>query len=123
MNCYMNGEDVAQGRDGQAGFRVNKKVSDITKPLPVNAFVFVEEHENTIDDGHFGFSPVGDHWYNIPGLWHKGANFAFADGHVEFRKWRNGTTLALTGVGTSPYPDLAPNHEDVRYVGSITATR
>jgi prepilin-type N-terminal cleavage/methylation domain-containing protein/prepilin-type processing-associated H-X9-DG protein len=123
MNCYMNGDDVAGSHDGQAGYRVNRKISEISKPKPVDAFVFVEESENTIDDGHFGFSPVMDHWYNVPGQWHRGATFAFADGHASFRKWMNGTTLNLPPMGPYPIADLAPNHEDVRYVGSITAAK
>src|SRR4029077_14737209 len=59
MSCYMNGEDVGGTHYGLNGYKINVKFSDINTPKPVNAFVFVEEHENSIDDGHFGFSPDG----------------------------------------------------------------
>jgi prepilin-type N-terminal cleavage/methylation domain-containing protein/prepilin-type processing-associated H-X9-DG protein len=122
MNCYMNGQNVGLTREGLPGYRVNRKLTDIKMPLPSLAFVFVEEHENTIDDGHFGFSPGGNNWYNLPAVWHRGANFAFADGHASFRKWLNGTTLSISGV-TSPTVDTAVDHRDLRNVQSITATK
>jgi prepilin-type N-terminal cleavage/methylation domain-containing protein/prepilin-type processing-associated H-X9-DG protein len=126
MNCYMNGEDVGASKAGLTGYHVNKKQGDINTPKPVNAFVFVEEAEFSIDDGHFGFSPDGQPgqgpvniWYNIPGLWHRGANFSYADGHVAFRKW-SGTTLAITATVTT---DAAADHADLRFVQSILATK
>lgn len=124
MNCYMNGEDVGATHYGLTGYHVNRKMSDITTPKPALVFVFVEESENSIDDGHFGFSPEGvpptvNTWLNIPALWHGGANFSFADGHASYRKWINGSTLKITSISV---PDTAPNHEDLRYVQSILAT-
>jgi prepilin-type N-terminal cleavage/methylation domain-containing protein/prepilin-type processing-associated H-X9-DG protein len=129
MNCYMNGQDVSlaklgpgTGSGGGGGFHVNKKLSDITTPKPVEAFVFLEESENTIDDGHFG--SLGQNtvprWYNIPGQWHRGANFSFADGHSFYRKWVEGSTLGIT---VNPTDDPAPKHLDISYLQSITATR
>jgi prepilin-type processing-associated H-X9-DG protein len=129
MNCYMNGRDVSleklggtAGTGGGGGFHVNKKLGDITTPKPVEAFVFVEESENSIDDGHFG--TLGQNtvprWYNIPGQWHGGANFSFADGHSAYRKWIESSTLYIT---VNPTDDPAPKHNDVSYLQSITARR
>jgi prepilin-type N-terminal cleavage/methylation domain-containing protein/prepilin-type processing-associated H-X9-DG protein len=132
MNCYMSGEDVGGTHEMLTGYHVNLKTAQITTPKPTFAFVFVEEAEFSIDDGHFGFSPDGrpdqgpvNNWYNIPGLWHGGANFSFADGHSAYRKWQ-GSTLGITPPIPSPFPDplaAAPNHSDLRYVQSITATK
>jgi prepilin-type N-terminal cleavage/methylation domain-containing protein/prepilin-type processing-associated H-X9-DG protein len=122
MNCYMNGNDVTadKGFAAPGVYRVNRKLADITRPAASSAFVFVEEHESVIDDGHFGFAAEGNSWYNLPGLWHRGANFSFADGHSSFRKWQNGETLHLK---TNPASDTSANKADLRYVQSITATR
>jgi prepilin-type processing-associated H-X9-DG protein len=83
--------------------------------------------DEIIDAGNFGFSPDGspgqgpvNKWYNVPGLWHRGATFSFADGHSAYRKWREGSTLAIT---TTTFTDVAPNHNDLRYVQSILATK
>ena len=127
MNCYMNGEDVGLSKQGLTGYHLNKKQSEINTPKPVDAFVFVEEAEFSIDDGHFGFSPDGqpgqgpvNTWYNIPGQWHRGANFSYADGHVAFRKWVNGPTLAISATTTT---DASADHADLRFVQHILATK
>ena len=128
MSCYMSGEDVGNTHYSLIGYHVNFKLDDITKPKPADAFVFTEEAEFSIDDGHFGFTPSGlpgqgpeNIWLNVPGLWHRGANFSFADGHASFRKWMDGATLA---INHTVWNDLAiPNHSDLRYVQSILATK
>lgn len=121
MNCYMNGADVALVYGGFSGYHVNTKIGDINTPKPSEAFVFVEESQNTIDDGHFGFFPYGTEytWLNTPGQWHKGANFSFADGHAAFRKWLDGSTLNVT-QGIS---DPAPEHRDIIFVQTALATK
>ena len=127
MNCYMSGEDVGNTHYSLNGYHVNKKTIQITTPKPSQAFVFVEEAEFSIDDGHFGFTPDGSPgqgpinvWLNIPGLWHRGANFSFADGHVAFTKWVEGSTLALNAITS---PDQSANHTDLRNVQTILATK
>src|SRR6202000_2246137 len=85
MSCYMSGEDVGATHYSLTGYHVNKKPADLTAPRPALAFVFTEEAEFSIDDGHFGFTPDGtpgqgpeNVWLNIPGQWHGGATFSFA---------------------------------------------
>jgi prepilin-type processing-associated H-X9-DG protein len=127
MSCYMSGEDVGNTHYSLTGYHVNKKTSQITTPKPSLTFVFVEEAEFSIDDGHFGFTPDGspgqgpiDVWLNVPGLWHGGANFSFADGHASFRKWSDSSTLAINGTGVT---DSSTDRADLRYVQSILATK
>jgi len=78
------------------------KMSQIVRPPPSGTFVFIDEQEESIDDGLWnsdpfalavpgvpvlapGQSPV---WYNLPADRHnQGAHIAFADGHVEHHKW------------------------------------
>ncbi len=89
--------------------------------------VFTEEAQFSIDDGDFGFSPSGlpgsgpvNTWYNIPAMEHRGSNFAFADNHVEFRRWVNSSTLNLAAISTTL---TAGPFDDLRWVQDITATR
>lgn len=53
-------------------------------------FVFIDEHEDLIDDGHFLVWPHPDpFWPNVPADRHARAGvLTFADGHVENRLWR-----------------------------------
>ncbi len=53
-------------------------------------FVFVDEEENSIEDGNFGtWRSPNTTWLNMPsGRHNQGAIWSFADGHVEKAKWR-----------------------------------
>jgi prepilin-type processing-associated H-X9-DG protein len=110
INGYMNGWDVGLIFAGQKGYRVNVKSSEITRPQPAQAMVFLDEHEVSIDDGHFGFNPEGDLWMNLPATWHnRGCDFSFADGHSERFGWRDPRTMALNvinSISTKDNPDL-----------------
>lgn len=134
INCYMNSDNDMYGTHGpmQPGiYFMNRKSTDIKHPMPVSAIVFVEEVQWTIDDGQFAECPSGlpghiewDQWYNVPANLHPGANFAFADDHVEYRKWVDDSTLALQTQPTTgaPYPDTSTDHADLRWVQDGMAT-
>ena len=57
---------------------------------PVRLFVFVDEHEDSIDDAHFLTWPYpANRWVNMPADRHAQAgSFSFADGHTELWHWR-----------------------------------
>jgi prepilin-type N-terminal cleavage/methylation domain-containing protein/prepilin-type processing-associated H-X9-DG protein len=140
MNSYINSGTDEGAADGglegktQFSYYVNvKKTSDVRFPQPVSAFVFVHEAEFSIDDGDFGFSPSGlgpngqadvpgapcNEWLNIPETAaHRGSNFSFADGHVEFHTWVNPDTYAITAIKTTA---TGPSYADIRWVENVTA--
>jgi prepilin-type N-terminal cleavage/methylation domain-containing protein/prepilin-type processing-associated H-X9-DG protein len=127
MNCYMNGQDVGSSHEGlPAGiYTVNTKLTGIRKPGPSSAMVFLEEQPFSIDDGDFGFSPSGlpgygpvNDWFNIPAMVHRGSNFTFADGHVEFHRWLDPETY---GINTVDCPDLSSDQADLRWVQNAVA--
>jgi prepilin-type N-terminal cleavage/methylation domain-containing protein/prepilin-type processing-associated H-X9-DG protein len=70
------------------GVKSLHQMSQIQKPS--GALTFLEEDISTIDDGHFLYSATGNVWLNIPAWRHQnGDTLAFADGHVEYWKWRS----------------------------------
>jgi prepilin-type N-terminal cleavage/methylation domain-containing protein/prepilin-type processing-associated H-X9-DG protein len=95
MNGNMNGSswytDII--RNTYFTFR---KTSEILRPSPTEAFVFLDEHPDAIDDGYFLVFLDRRHvWANMPANYHSGAcGFSFADGHAEIRKWLDPDTLA-----------------------------
>jgi prepilin-type N-terminal cleavage/methylation domain-containing protein/prepilin-type processing-associated H-X9-DG protein len=77
------------------GYPMRLKLADIVTPGPSAAVVFVDESQNSLDDGVYALSWTL--WQNSPGTRHsKGATFSFADGHVEKWKWK-GLTKELGG--------------------------
>ena len=116
----MNGVDVGLLYAGQTGYRVNKKLADITRPPPATAFVLLDEHEISIDDGHFGFNPEGDLWMNLPAVWHdNGCDFSFADGHAERFRWIDPRTMGLNQINSI----TTPNNPDLKRLQASVATK
>ena len=69
------------------------KLSNISAPGPSAVYMFIDEHENSINDSHFlpfkvMYSYTGEKWLDAPSGRHgNGTGFAFADGHAEIHKW------------------------------------
>jgi prepilin-type N-terminal cleavage/methylation domain-containing protein/prepilin-type processing-associated H-X9-DG protein len=82
------------------------KVSQINRPLPSMAFVFIDESEYTIDDGYFAVLVNEPTWQNYPAYRHGGsASMSFADGHSEIKRWTEASTGALKNpTGFVPAP-------------------
>ena len=95
MNGNMNGNS-AYTKATEKDYFTYRKYTDILRPSPSMAFVFLDEHPDHIDDGYFLVN-VTTHsgWGNMPANYHNGAcGFSFADGHAETKKWRDAATLA-----------------------------
>jgi prepilin-type processing-associated H-X9-DG protein/prepilin-type N-terminal cleavage/methylation domain-containing protein len=108
--------------------------SQILIPGPVSVFVFVDEHEQSIDDGLWLNSQTNpqdelrkdgaihdppsasDAWAKLPTDRHsQGANLCFADGHQEFHHWKAPKKFLNYGQPAAPSGDL----EDLRYMQSV----
>ncbi len=93
-------------------FYTYRKYSEIVQPSPTQAFVFLDEHPDAIDDGYLLVQLLAKYlWGNWPANYHNGAcGFSFADGHAEIRKWRDPPTLRrkLTPATDGPCPNDVP---------------
>ena len=82
-----------------------KKTSEIRRPAPVEAMVFVDESLNTVDDG-FYYLEIGSNvsvWMNSPTARHlQGAILSFGDGHAERWRWQGITTEQKPVVAVAP---------------------
>ena len=57
-------------------------------PGPTKAFIFIDEHEQSIDDGIFTMFPT-EVWAELPSDRHnQGCNLSFVDGHAEHHRWQ-----------------------------------
>jgi len=118
------GENLPVGWS-EPGWRVYRKMSDMVDPGPSSTFVFLDEREDTMNDGMFvvdmnGYPNQGSrfHIVDIPASYHnKAGGFSFADGHSEIKKWRDSRTMPpfKPGVAT-PFDFPSPNNPDVLWM-------
>jgi prepilin-type N-terminal cleavage/methylation domain-containing protein/prepilin-type processing-associated H-X9-DG protein len=82
------------------------RVSQINRPSPAEAFVFMDESHYSIDDGYFAVQVLPDVWQNYPAFRHGGsASLSFADGHGELKRWLESSTAQLKEPsGYAPAP-------------------
>jgi prepilin-type processing-associated H-X9-DG protein len=128
VRSYSINGYVGAARVWTVGYRLYKKTSDFTAPDPAHAFVFIDEREDSINDGALlfdmsGFRPLDGTYYRIvdfPADRHNhGANLSFVDGHTETWRLRDARTLPTHVRGLLlPLNVASPNNPDVARIQS-----
>ena len=86
-----------------------RKFSELVNPPPTGELTFIDSHPTTGDSADFSQkyreTTDGDAWGCLPGEQHnRGANLAFADGHVEHWRWRWSRVGGLYSNQSQSYP-------------------
>lgn len=108
---------------GQGPWREFRKSSDFNRPGPSGTFVFLDEREDSINEGFFvvdmdGYDEINPNPVQLvdsPASYHGGSGgFSFADGHSELHKWKSQFVLAAPLAGASrPYPTPVASAPDI----------
>lgn len=129
MNAWFNSSDVA---DFGTGFKIYKKMTDLTDPGPTMTWVFLDEREDSINDGEMvvgmtGYPDQPSAWkiVDYPASYHNNAaGFSFADGHSELKKWLDPrTTPKLTKGASLPLNVGSANNRDVFWMMERTTRK
>ena len=118
MNAWFNSTDV----DGFGpGFRQYKNMNDVIDPGPSRTWLFLDEREDSINDGEFvvgmnGYPDKPQQWMivDFPASYHnRAAGFSFVDGHSEIKKWVDPRTTPSLKKGQYLALNVAsPNNQD-----------
>jgi len=97
------------GHSTSPPWRIYGKTSDMVAPAPVDLWVFIDEHPDSVNDAAMAvkmFPPwPATIWQDGPSTTHAGAcGFSFADGHSEIKKWKDGRTVAMKPTYTRSFP-------------------
>lgn len=95
MNAMMGnaGEFSVDGSNSNNP-RYHQFAKDSDVPNPSRFFVLIDEHPDSINDGYFLNRFYSGEWFDLPASYHDEAGvIAFADGHVETRKWASASTV------------------------------
>jgi prepilin-type N-terminal cleavage/methylation domain-containing protein/prepilin-type processing-associated H-X9-DG protein len=111
MNSFVGCDDLSYGTRQTPPCYIYQKLGDIKIPPPVNVWVFVDEHPDSINDGWLTDSwPGGGGWGDLAASYHGGAcGLGFADGHGEIHKWQDtGTIQGVTKNNNRSWNSYAP---------------
>ncbi len=122
MNAYLGD----RGGPFTGGYIQFKKTASLVRPGPTRTWIFIDEREDSINDGWFAVDMAGydprnpGSWrtVDVPASYHGGAGqLSFADGHSEIRPWKDARTkppLAKNGSIALGVP--SPNNQDVEWL-------
>jgi prepilin-type N-terminal cleavage/methylation domain-containing protein/prepilin-type processing-associated H-X9-DG protein len=112
--------DWMQPASGPA-FKLNYRMSDLINPGPSQTWVFMDERENSINDGWFAVDMADQSssttWVDLPAIRHNhGAVLSYADGHSEYKKWQNAATLSPSLCPNT----VSPDNQDIEWLQQHT---
>jgi prepilin-type processing-associated H-X9-DG protein len=125
MNCWVGGpgwDNSGPWRPKErTGWLVYLKQSDMNDPGPAGTFVFLDEREDSINDGYYvtdmaGYpdKPGAFRIVDYPASYHNNAGgFSFADGHSEIKKWLDPRTTLKLSKSDMTLDVASPNNVDV----------
>lgn len=127
LNGALNGSEVTVPPPdqmyplGRTYLKSAKKSTHLRSPVDV--FVAVDEHPDSINDSVFMFDPGKlppvYSWRDLPASYHNGAaGFSFADGHSEIHKWLDETTKQPVRRQLKPWGNALndPDSEDLKWM-------
>jgi prepilin-type N-terminal cleavage/methylation domain-containing protein len=91
MNGFVGGR---VWQETASPFRVFQNLTAMTDPGPSETWVFMDEREDSINDGFFAIDAAAHYAIiDYPGSYHSGRScLSFADGHTDYHKWLEPTT-------------------------------
>ena len=127
----MNGYLGLRAAPYTGGYRQFVKLTDI--PSPAKTWVFLDEREDSINDGWFAVNmdsydparPASHIIVDYPASYHNRAGgLSFADGHAEIRKWVDArTTPVLRSGQLLALGQPSPNNRDVDWLQERTTVK
>jgi prepilin-type N-terminal cleavage/methylation domain-containing protein/prepilin-type processing-associated H-X9-DG protein len=128
MNSWIGGDgdwpDDYKGGWGlnAPGSTVARKLTQIVNPAPAGTFVILDERQDSINNAYFPIQmdgypdPATTYIVDYPASYHNGAGgVAFADGHSEIHRWRDGRTMPPI-IDSLPLIIPSPNNPDIMWL-------
>ena len=122
MNSYVGDLSRLYSGSTTSPYKLCKTYSQIKSP--VNMFVFLDEREDSINDGWYASNP--DQMYQIvdfPASYHgNAAGYAFADGHSEIHRFKDPRTMPVLKTGQDlPLDQNYPGDQDALWMAQKAA--
>jgi hypothetical protein len=120
LNAYLGWAGPLDDRLS-AAYRVFRKQSDLTAPMDMGTFLFLDVEPDSICWPCFGVNMSRDFFFNFPGSRHgNGAVVSFSDSHAEYHRWRDPRTLKAYSPDYHQHHDPSPGNADLLWLRQRT---
>ncbi len=139
VRSYSMNQAVGPGKDGTATgqgpwlpvptYQVYINESQLANPSPVDLFIFLDEHPDSLNDGAFAVqmpsSAAATEWIDVPAKYHgNSCVFTFADGHAQIQKWLSPQNIPEVTYSALSKSGLYELHDpDILWVARHTSAR
>ena len=127
MNCWMGLPNTGPWNPNR-GYFLFRKTTDIVSPSPSDTLVFIDERDDSIDDGYFATDMDVNWIVNFPAGYHgRAGGITFADGHAEIHRWMSAQLLAFQQVGNQTqkkeFTTVPANNPDLLWLRAHATSR
>lgn len=130
LSQAMNSRDDWLSFITKKDYRVFRKLSDINPMGHSRAYVFINEHPDSLNFGDLavamndGAPPGRIHIIDYPASNHNGSgSLSFADGHAEMHRWRDSRTTPPVQNKSIPLVVPSPGNVDMVYMSEHASIR
>ena len=120
LNGWMGWTNVGPWNPN-LGYKLFRKTTEIINPSPSDELVFIDERDDSIDDGYFAIDMAVNQIVNFPASYHAGAgDVTFADGHALIHRWISSTLQPRQQIGDQTqkreFTPVAANNPDLLWL-------
>jgi prepilin-type N-terminal cleavage/methylation domain-containing protein/prepilin-type processing-associated H-X9-DG protein len=121
LNTYVGYVGTWDPRLSQL-FQIFRKHSEMNRTaMPAGIFLFADVNPDSICWPYFGMYMNRDSFFNFPNSYHnRGGVVSFADGHVEYRRWKDQRTIEATSLDFHRHDDPSPGNKDLVWLRDRT---
>ncbi len=121
LNCYLGWTGPWDTRLSSA-YKVFTKQSELIARMPSGIFAFQDVNPDSICWPYFGVHMDSDSFFNWPNVSHnRGGVVSFADGHVEYHRWRDVRTIAAKSSAFHQHNDISNGNQDLAWIRERTS--
>ena len=125
LNAYLGWADASSWDTRLAsGYKIFQKHSQLVAQMPAGVFTFIDVQPDSICWPFFGVQMTQDSFFNFPNSSHnRGGVLSFADGHVDYHRWRDQRTITAYSADYHKHNDSSPNNPDLVWLRDRTTVR
>ena len=123
LNSYLGYAGAWDTRLSTA-YQVFYKYSELTRAMPGGTFTVMDVNPDSICWPYFGVHMAKDSFFNFPNSAHnRGGVVCFADGHVDYHKWRDQRTITAFASRYHDHDQSSPGNLDLAWIRDRTTVK